>query len=405
MKKILYLSYDGLTDPLGRSQIIPCLTGLAQRGYDITIISAEKPSSYAVYQDRVQNLLAQHAVRWVPLFYQNKPKGLASLATLYMLYKAARRVCVTSRPNIIHGRSYPATYVGMLLKKQFRMPLVFDMKGFWVDERVDGNIWDLRWPHYRWAYAWGKRQERAMLSQADAVVSVSQKAIPVLLSWRIPGLTEDKIFVVCSTADFNHFKPVYNAQTVHQRKHELNIPAQHKIVIYVGSLSTWYLPEQMLLFFKILLQHQPDWTFLFVTQEPPSLIMHHAARLNIEPSRLKIISASYDEVPCWFNIADLSLFFIKPSFSKIASAPTKLAESLSMGLPVICNDIGDVRQIVESWGVGYVFKELSESTFRSAVQQIDRLLSLDHDYIRQRAFNTMHVSAAVAHYHHIYQKL
>jgi len=44
--RILYISYDGMTDPLGQSQVIPYLIGLSQKGYVITIISCEKEDKF-----------------------------------------------------------------------------------------------------------------------------------------------------------------------------------------------------------------------------------------------------------------------------------------------------------------------------------------------------------------------
>ena len=46
MKKILFLSYDGMTDPLGQSQVIPYLEGLSKSGYGITILSFEKKERF-----------------------------------------------------------------------------------------------------------------------------------------------------------------------------------------------------------------------------------------------------------------------------------------------------------------------------------------------------------------------
>ena len=37
--RALYISYDGMTDPLGRSQVLPYLEGLAKRGHEITLVS------------------------------------------------------------------------------------------------------------------------------------------------------------------------------------------------------------------------------------------------------------------------------------------------------------------------------------------------------------------------------
>ena len=41
MPKVLYVSYDGLMEPLGQSQILSYLTRLA-KDYDITLVSYEK---------------------------------------------------------------------------------------------------------------------------------------------------------------------------------------------------------------------------------------------------------------------------------------------------------------------------------------------------------------------------
>ena len=44
-KQILYISYDGITDPLGQSQILPYIIGLT-KNYKFHIISFEKPNRF-----------------------------------------------------------------------------------------------------------------------------------------------------------------------------------------------------------------------------------------------------------------------------------------------------------------------------------------------------------------------
>ena len=48
MNKTLYLSYDGLTDPLGQSQILPYLKELSINT-EIHIISSEKKENFKKY--------------------------------------------------------------------------------------------------------------------------------------------------------------------------------------------------------------------------------------------------------------------------------------------------------------------------------------------------------------------
>ena len=42
MNNVLYITYDGINDPLGQSQIVPYIEGLAGRKYNFFIISFEK---------------------------------------------------------------------------------------------------------------------------------------------------------------------------------------------------------------------------------------------------------------------------------------------------------------------------------------------------------------------------
>ena len=42
---VLYLSYDGALDPLGQSQVVPYVTGLASLGFRMRLVSFEKPES------------------------------------------------------------------------------------------------------------------------------------------------------------------------------------------------------------------------------------------------------------------------------------------------------------------------------------------------------------------------
>ena len=65
---------------------------------------------------------------------------------------------------------------------------------------------------------------------------------------------------------------------------------------------------------------------------------------------------------------------IRPAYSKIASAPTKLAEYLGCGVPCVGNvNVGDMEVILEGERVGVTLTDFTPSDHKSAV---DRLLSL-----------------------------
>ena len=68
--------------------------------------------------------------------------------------------------------------------------------------------------------------------------------------------------------------------------------------------------------------------------------------MGLEKNNFVIRYAQRNDVPTLIKASDAGVSFIKPAYSKMASSPTKLGELLSMGIPVICNDIGDVEKII-----------------------------------------------------------
>ena len=82
-KQILYLSYDGLTDPLGQSQILPYLLKLSKL-YSYTIISFEKKENNYLHND-IEDIVIKHGIKWIPLKYTKKPLIISTIIDLYKL--------------------------------------------------------------------------------------------------------------------------------------------------------------------------------------------------------------------------------------------------------------------------------------------------------------------------------
>lgn len=48
------------------------------------------------------------------------------------------------------------------------------MRGFWPDERIEGNIWSLNNPIFRVVYNYFKRQEKKYFAKADYTISLTE---------------------------------------------------------------------------------------------------------------------------------------------------------------------------------------------------------------------------------------
>ena len=106
MKKILYISYDGMTDQLGQSQVIPYLIGLAKSGYQITIISFEKEKNYKKNFEIIKILLSNNNISWKPLFYTKNPPVFSTLFDLWRMRSMAFKLHHKIGFDVVHCRSY-----------------------------------------------------------------------------------------------------------------------------------------------------------------------------------------------------------------------------------------------------------------------------------------------------------
>src|SRR5438309_8996744 len=76
-KRVLYISYNGMLDPLGQSQVIPYLKELAKLGVEFTLVSFERPQAFTAEGLRrcqeLQQELALSKIDWHKLRYHKTP--------------------------------------------------------------------------------------------------------------------------------------------------------------------------------------------------------------------------------------------------------------------------------------------------------------------------------------------
>lgn len=404
-KRVLYLSYDGMTDPLGQSQVIPYLAGLAAKGHDIWLLSAEKKNAFLQHQKKIRALLQQHNIRWIPMPYTKNPPILSTLIDIIKLKQKAKSLVQKNKIELVHCRSYITAFIGLNLKQKKGLKFVFDMRGFWADERIDGAIWNLNNPIYRLVYRFFKRSERQFLTSADAIVSLTENAKNEMLQWNIPGLTPEKISVIPCCADLSFFD-YKKINTPNPWRQELCIPESAFVLSYLGSVGTWYLTDEMLAFYKELLKQKPDSCFLFITKDSPEIIQQRATLQGIPLENIRIQPAERQQVPELLSISNASIFFIKPAYSKKASSPTKLAELMGLGIPIIANSgVGDVARVMQENPSGILIHEFSYQAFHQAIKELEALRTKKKHLTRQLACEYFSLERGIATFDAIYQKL
>ncbi len=357
---ILYLSYDGMTDPLGQSQVLPYLTGLAKQHF-ITLISFEKEERSKNY-DSIRNQIKNSGIEWIPLDYHKSPPVISTLYDVSILWKAVTNVRKNKTIHFVHCRSYITALIGLRLKKKFRIPFLFDMRGFWADERVEGGLWNLSNPLYRIVYNRFKAWEKEFIVNADEIVTLTNAGCKEVMSWKL----NDSITVIPCCVDDVLFNPLsIDSESGEKLRFELGIGLNEFVLTYSGSLGTWYLLDEMMEFYAVLRKRVPPAKFLILTSE--SIDFSHWSWNN----EIIVRQVRREEMPLYLSISNASLFFIKPTYSKKGSSATKMAELMAMNIPFVTNSgWGDVEEILSNESGGLLISSLNESSFAKAVNDL-----------------------------------
>jgi glycosyltransferase involved in cell wall biosynthesis len=401
-KQVLYLSYDGMTDPLGQSQVLPYIIGLQKKGILFTLISFEKTERFKQEGAAIKQICRENNIDWQPLFYTKYPKVVSTLFDLIKIYPVIKRLQKSKQFDLVHCRSYITSLIGLHLKRKYAIKFIFDMRGFWVDERVEGGIWNLKSPVFKFIYDYFKKKEKAFLSKSDAIVSLTHTGKKELLNWSLNNVTANKISVIPCCVDLEKFNPAaIQEKEISNLKQQLQLTNRF-VIGYVGSIGTWYLLDEMLRFFKTI-SPEKNPIFVLLTKDPAEQIYAKAEQEHIKRENIRVLSVKHTDVPLYLSLFDCSVFYIRASFSKKASSPTKQGELMAMGIPVICNDgVGDSAAIIEDYQAGQVM--VSKNEHEVTIVPLD-LRNFDKVSTKNGARNYFDLATGVERYWEIYRNL
>lgn len=355
-KRVVYISYDGMSDPLGKSQVLPYVTGLADRGHSIELISFEKAPHPTPFRKRIHP-----RVRWTGLRYHKTPTLPATALDMTQGAVAALLTGALIRADLVHVRSYVAATCALPMRMLARRPLLFDMRGLWPDERVaDGN-----WVQDSKVYRGAKKMEKLLLEQASAV-TVLTNSMAQYLRFEAPfsDAIQAPIHVIPTCADLDHF----SLQTAPQADMKARLQGK-KVLCYVGSFGGRYLSKDMARFYLAWRRHAGPSKFLVVSRMDPEDIRKIMREAGVE-DELVHQGATRDEVPGLLRCADAGVFFHPVTFANRGAAPTKLGEMLACGLPCAGNLIGDVPRVLGGENVGVVLENFSDESLDSAAKAL-----------------------------------
>jgi glycosyltransferase involved in cell wall biosynthesis len=382
-RRVLFISYNGMLDPLGQSQVIPYLRELARaEKVSFTLLSFERDAAFSPEgresRDKLAAELADYNIEWRFLRYHQRPSLPATAYDVWAGTRHAAELVRRNRIEMVHARSHVPATMALRLKRRFGVRMIFDVRGLLAEEYADAG----HWREGEFKYRLTKRMERRAFAASDGVVTLTEAIWEIIKDW--DGLRGREVAheVVPCCADLERFRFDESARA--RRRAELGLDDKF-VLVYSGSIGGWYLNGEMADFFLALAREREDAHFLWLTPSAGNQVAELMRSRGLSEDRYTVRSVAPREVASYLSAADAAIAFIKPCFSKLASSPTKTAEYLGCGLPVVLNaGVGDSDVLVTREGVGALVRSFDADEYGSAARVVARMAT-DRETTREHA--------------------
>ena len=372
-RRVLFISYNGMLDPLGQSQVIPYLRELAKRGVKFTLLSFERPKAYTAEGvrkcEQLREKLQADGIEWHWLRYHQRPSVPATIYDVLAGIRKASTLVRRNRIEMVHARGHIPATIALGLKRRFGTKMIFDLRGLMAEEYVDAEHWREGGLPYRLT----KATERRILAATDGIVTLTERIWPIIKEWE--GLRGRAVHheVIPCCVDLSLFR--FSDTDRERRRRELGLGDQFTVV-YSGSLDGWYLTEKMVDFFAALLKGNRAAHLLWLTNGSPDRVRELMRSRHVETNNFSVLSVASSEVPSYLAAADAGLSFIKRCISKLASSPTKNGEYLACGLPLVINaGVGDSDALIDDWKAGVLIEEFTDAEYAEAGRAIEAIVA------------------------------
>ena len=398
--KILFLMYDGLTDPLGQSQVLSYIKHLS-KDYSFDIIGYEKSEIYESLKVHIHKEIEDLDIRWLPIKYHKNPPVISTIYDLYLGWKKAKKYGDIDNYDLIHCRSITIGSIALLLKNRYKAKLIFDMRGWWADEKKESGSWDSK--IYIPIYLYFKNLEKKLFKYSDHAISLTNAGYEEIINKNLKSA--NKVSVIPTCVDFNIFKP-FDALIRKSIRSELNIEMDDTVIIYSGSLGGNYNLDIIINVYKASKKLNTNTKILILSHTDFDYISSEIKKNKISINDIRIKSCNYFDVHRYLIAGDIGVINYKNSYSTIGRSPTKMGEYWACGLPVLCEiNTGDVDYFINKYNnSGYLIDKDHSDSYKMALTKI-LSRTTNKNELREFAMHCFDLLKGVAIYKIVYDKV
>ena len=315
------------------NRVLKMARTLQEAGHDVTVFALSGPG-LPERETRPEGWKVQR----IPIGSDRLPRS-PIFGAIKFSELIVRVVRMTRSAEIMHCNDVEAYVIGLFAKAINReLRLVYDCHEYEA-ERIGKPEWQktiIRWI------------ERRLLKDAAHSVSLTEAAVDKLLC-SYPEIQRHNFTVITTCVDISRF-------SVSERlKKSCHLPDKPVVGTMGTLLSGWFYLDAFFSFFRVIKTMRPGARAFIVTRDDHLSVREIAQVAGVDINDVDVIASDPSDIPENLARMDMAVMFYAPDTGR---APTRLAEFLAAGVPVVGNEgVGDLARIIRESGVGSVVKD------------------------------------------------
>ena len=255
-----------------------------------------------------------------------------------VLFSALRQ-----RPDVIHAHMHEGAFIGLVVGRLLRIPLVFDFQGSLTGEMLDHQFLHQSSVFYR-PLRW---LERTIDLKSPAILTSSLNAKQVLVEEF--GCHPGQVHTVPDCVNAEGFYPPSGDEqaTLAERKSYLGIAAERRVIVYLGLLADYQGTDALLQAAVHLVQRRGDVHFLIMGFPAVDQYQQKAVQLGVADHVTFTGKIPYQEARDFLAVGDLA---VAPKLS-VTEGSGKILNYMAMGLPTVAFDVPVSREYLGELGI------------------------------------------------------
>ncbi len=276
---------------------------------------------------------------------------------IFKIYKAI----VEFKPDYIQAHDLPMVPIGLMFKKIFRLPVIFDMHENYPEALKafqKKGIINFLFKNYKAA----KLLEKFCIKKSDAIITVVQENSERLIR---QGVDNKKIYLVSNTVDLDTFaKEPVDEKIMEKYRGKI-------VLLYAGYVSPERGLDTVVKGIASLKDKLPEVKLLILGNGIfVSTLRNLVSELSIEDFVDLLEWPGHDKLASYFDVAKI---FISPQPQCEfwdTTIPHKLFEYMSQSKPVLAADSKAIKRVIEETNSGMTYKSGNSENFAAKVLEI-----------------------------------